>query len=70
MTALRHNPERSFSFFCHTRDGVLTVKTCNAELSGNLCDSVFMFGGISNWKDATVGYTKHQLSSRNCTSAL
>ena len=30
--------------FRHTR--VLTIKICKAQLSGNLCDSVFMFGGF------------------------
>ena len=34
--------------FCHTC--VLAVKMCKAQLSGNLCDSVFMFGGFPTGK--------------------
>ena len=57
ITALRHYPGCWF-FCCQTR--ILAVKTCKAQLNGNLCDIVFMYGGFSNWNNATVGSTKRQ----------
>ena len=40
--------------FCHTC--VVAAKTGKMKLSGNMKDSIFLSGGISNWKDATVRF--------------
>ena len=47
--------------FCHTC--VVAMKTGKMKLSGNSKDSSFLFGGFSNWKDATIGFTNHEKSA-------
>ena len=44
--------------FCHTC--VVVAKTGKMKLGGNMKDSIFLSGGFSNWKDATVGFVKHE----------
>ena len=39
---------------------VVAAKTGKMKLSGNMKDSIFLSGGFSNWKDATVGFVKHE----------
>ena len=48
MTALRVYAKALDAAFCHTH--FLAVKICQTQLSGNLCDSVFMFGGFPTGK--------------------
>ena len=47
--------------FCHTC--IQAVKTGKMKVTGNVKDSAFLYGGFSNWKDATVGFCNHEKSS-------
>ena len=52
--------------FCHTC--VVATKTGKMKLGGNMKDSIFLFGGFSNCKDATVRFAKHEKTMTHKTA--
>ena len=53
-------------FFCHMC--VVAAKTGKMKLGGNMKDSIFLSSRFSNWKDATVGYVKHEQTTTHKTA--
>lgn len=52
--------------FCHTC--VYALKTGKMKVTGNARDSAFLYGGYSNWKDATVSFGNHEKTSTHKTA--
>lgn len=46
--------------YCHTC--VTGVNSSKLKLTGNAKESAFIYGGFSNWKDATRCFNKHETS--------
>ena len=46
--------------YCHTC--VTGVNSSKLKLTGNAKESAFIYGGFSNWKDATRCFNKHEFS--------
>ena len=44
------------------------VKTGKIKVTGNARDSAFLYGGYSNWKDATVSIGNHEKTSTHKTA--
>lgn len=61
-----HYDEARDLAFCHTC--IQAVKTGKMKVSGNAKDSSFLYGGFSNWKDATLGFCNHEKSSTHKTA--